>query len=38
MNNFQKLLVRYAGDKEICNCGNAYLTNCGEALVPDDKS
>lgn len=33
MTNFEKLIVRYAGDKKICNCGQAYLTNCGNARV-----
>jgi hypothetical protein len=33
MNNFERLIVRYAGDKKICNCKQAYLTNCGHAIA-----
>ncbi len=32
-NNFEKLIERYAGNKQICNCGDAYYKNCGHALI-----
>lgn len=35
--NFEKLIIKYAGRKKICNCGEAYLTNCGIAWIPDGK-
>ncbi|MCK5609436.1 hypothetical protein KAR91_46615 [Candidatus Pacearchaeota archaeon] len=31
--NFKNLIEHYADGKEICNCGSAYLTNCGEAIL-----
>jgi len=30
-NAFQRLLHRYAEDKPICNCGNAYYSPCGKS-------
>ena len=27
--NFESLIERYADEREICNCGEAYLSNCG---------
>lgn len=31
--NFEKLIERYADGREICNCRDAYYTNCGHARV-----
>jgi len=30
---FQKLIIKYAGNKKICNCGNAYEKPCGEGFI-----
>lgn len=31
--NFEKLIVRYADSRQICNCGEAYYTNSGQAYI-----
>lgn len=35
--DWKDLVVRFAGDRKICNCGNAYLTNCGSASIYDSE-
>ena len=34
--NFKKLIIKYAEGRSICNCGEAYLANCGEASILDE--
>lgn len=29
--NWKTLVQRYADGRQVCNCGNAYYTNCGTA-------
>jgi len=31
--SFKKLIKHYANGSEICNCGEAYYTNCGKGSV-----
>lgn len=33
--DWKDLVVRFAYDRQICNCGQAYLTNCGSASIYD---
>lgn len=35
INNFEKLIERYADGRQICNCRNAYYENCGHAIKGD---
>jgi len=28
---WEALILRYAGSKAVCNCGQAYYTNCGQS-------
>ena len=37
MTAWETLIKRYKGKKTICNCGQAYYTNCGEASIFDVK-
>lgn len=30
---FKELVKKYADDKPICNCGQAYLTACGQGCT-----
>lgn len=36
MSAFKQLVVRYANGRQICNCGDAYLTNCGKGYILGD--
>lgn len=35
-NAFERLVVRYAGNRVVCNCGQAYYTNCGTVSFLDN--
>lgn len=30
--NWITAVARYAGDRQVCNCGRAYYTNCGRGF------
>jgi len=36
MSEFKRLIKRYAGKKQICNCGEAYYENCGVGSVVEN--
>jgi hypothetical protein len=34
--DWQKLVKKFADGREVCNCGDAYYTNCGRGSVLKD--
>lgn len=37
MSAFGDLIKRYANGRRVCNCGEAYYTNCGTGIVGNER-